>query len=232
VECLGTTGEARGRWRRFALFLSFFLLTISPWFLRNLAVFGRPVAGTTLTGYNLYRENSLLPSGDYLGFVAGAASGKAIQDLLARRHDLRGTENEAEMNSIYATEGLRIIAAWPLRYISLCAYRFLSLWFNQGVPEAYGKQPKLPDRLLVLEQAMLLLLAIMGMRRLGRESRPVVAGMGSYCLTHLLLISELRFIVPMMPLLMILSAAALAGLLGAFPLGRLPGTRVAGGQER
>ena len=57
VELLGSPVGTRSRWRGVALFGSFFLLTVSFWIVRNDAVFGRPVLGSTLSGYNLYRQN-------------------------------------------------------------------------------------------------------------------------------------------------------------------------------
>jgi hypothetical protein len=209
VELLRSPAAARVRWRGVALFGSIFLLTLSPWLVRNYAVLGHPVLGSTLSGYNLYRQNYLLPSGDYLRIVASTESERTIQELLARRSDLRGTENEAEMSAVYAREALHTIKAWPLRYLHLSAYRFLPLWFNWRVLEAYGVRSRLPDYLLGGEQALLLLLAIGGVGYLGREARPLAASVGAYSAAHMLVNSQLRYIVPVMPLVMVLGAVTL-----------------------
>jgi hypothetical protein len=203
----------RRRWRGVVIFASTFAVTLIPWVVRNEAVLGRPILGSTLTGYNLYRHSSLLPSGDYLRVVAGADSERAIRDLVARRRDLRGTENEAEMNRIYTREALTIIGRWPLRYALLSAYRFLPLWFNWGVREAYGVHPRLPDYLLMAEQGLLLLAAMVGSRRLGRQARPLVVSVAAFSLVHMLVNAQLRYLAPVMPLTMALGGAALAPLL-------------------
>jgi len=209
VAVLRPVVATQGRWRGVGLFGASFLLTLSPWVLRNEAVFGRPILGSTLSGYNLYRQNYILPSPDYLRYVAGAEGARAVQRLLTERSDLRGTENEAEVDSIYSREALRIIEAWPLRYAQQCAHRFLSLWFNWGILEAYGVQPRLRDRLLEFEQALLLACAIGGLGCLGRESWTLGASVAVYSLAHMLVSGQLRYIVPMMPLVMLMSAESL-----------------------
>jgi len=71
-------------------------ITLLPWEARNYAAFGRPVVGTTLVGYNLFRHNYMLPTEDYLRFVGPSEAKLAIKALLARRTDLQGTDNEAQ----------------------------------------------------------------------------------------------------------------------------------------
>jgi len=228
VEFLRPSVAPRERWRAVVLFGSIFLLTMSPWVARNHAVFGHPVLGTTLGGYNLYRHNYLLPSRDYLRVVAGAEGDRALRELIARRPDLRRTENEAEMNGVYAQEALHIIGAWPLRYLHLCAHRFLPLWFNWGVLEAYGVGLKLRDYLVGGEQALLLLLAIGGLGYLGCEAWPLAASVAAYSAAHMLVNGQLRYIVPVMPLIMVLSAVVWRR-----ALHHLPGSRdLEGSRER
>ena len=113
------------------------------------------------------------------------------------------------MNAVYAREALLIIKAWPLRYLHLSATRFLPLWFNWGILEAYEVHPRLPDYLLGGEQALLLLLAVLGLGHLGRESWPLAASVATLSLIHMLVNSQLRYIVPAMPLTMVLSAVVL-----------------------
>ncbi|HET6779034.1 MAG TPA: glycosyltransferase family 39 protein, partial [Gemmatimonadales bacterium] len=55
-----------------ASFALAWLLIALPWYTRNYLVFNRPVIGSTLSGYYLYRQNHILPSDDYLRFVSGA----------------------------------------------------------------------------------------------------------------------------------------------------------------
>ncbi|MBA2459930.1 MAG: glycosyltransferase family 39 protein, partial [Gemmatimonadales bacterium] len=94
-----------------AVFALAWMLIAAPWYVRNYVAFGRPVIGSTLSGYYLYRQNHMLPSDDYLRFVSGGEFVPVIRAMVARRRDLRGTENEAEMSQVYREEALRVIRA-------------------------------------------------------------------------------------------------------------------------
>jgi Dolichyl-phosphate-mannose-protein mannosyltransferase len=205
----GRSATGRSRWRGLAWFGGACLVTIAPWVVRNAVVFERPVIGSTLSGYNLYRENYQLALPDDLHYVAGREAARAIRELVARRPDLRGTENEAEMNAVYAGEAFRVIRTHPLRYIQLCAYRFPMLWFNWGYLEAYGSHARWEDHVVDVEQAVLLCLAVAGLARLGRPAWPLAAAIAALSLAYMLVNSQLRYIVPVMPLAMVLGAAVL-----------------------
>ena len=111
--------SARARLRPAALFLSTSILLLVPWTARNYLALDRLVVGTTLAGYNLYRHNSSLLTDDYLRYVGPEEGARAVEALLARRRDLKGTENEAQMDAVYREEALRIISAAPIRYLRL-----------------------------------------------------------------------------------------------------------------
>jgi hypothetical protein len=117
------------------------ILLMAPWLIRNKIVLGRPILGSSLIGYNLYRMNYMIGTGDYFRHVGGAEGLAATQALLTRRTDLMGVENEAQMDLIYRDEAIAVIRTHPKQYLLLSAYRFLPLWFNWGYPEAYGRSP-------------------------------------------------------------------------------------------
>jgi len=91
----------------------------------------------------------------------------------------------------------------------LCAYRFLPLWFGWGYLKAYGVHPRLPDYCVMLFQGLLLPLFVLGVRRLGRISAPLAAGVVAIALVHMAMMSQLRFILPVMPVVMAVSVAGL-----------------------
>jgi hypothetical protein len=183
------------------------LLILTPWWVRNYVAFGRPVFTSTLTGYNLFRHNHLLPTSDYLHYVAGAQGEEAVADLVARRSDLHGSENEAEMDKVYSAEAMRIIRAWPFRYAQLSAYRFLPLWFGWSVKEQYQVPIRVDDYLIMGEQGILLLLLAWGFLRLRLASWPLMAVLAGMTLAQVAVVGQLRYIVPAMPLALAIGAA-------------------------
>jgi 4-amino-4-deoxy-L-arabinose transferase-like glycosyltransferase len=195
------------------------ILVLAPWALRNYNVFGRPVLTSTLAGYNLYRANYLLPNDDYLHFVASDEAAEARDALLRRHPELRGTENEAQMDAIYTKEALGIIRAYPGRYLEASAQRFLMLWFDQTVSEAYGMTQTVGDLLQSLQQGCLLAAGFVGLRGRWRRAWPVAATIGAVSLSYILVIARLRYVVPLMPLVVVLSALGCAAI-GVFILNK------------
>jgi 4-amino-4-deoxy-L-arabinose transferase-like glycosyltransferase len=186
-----------------------FLLGVFPWALRNYMTLGRPIVGSTLTGYNLYRQNYQLSEDSYLRFVAGAEAAKAARDVQLGA----GSNNEVLVEDVYRRDAMQIIWKWPLRYLLLSGYRFLILWFGWTYLEAYGASPHLSDYLLMAEQAMLLVLATIGTLKLGRATWPLTLSIIAICLVHMAVIAQLRYLVPVMPLVMVLSAIGVFSLL-------------------
>jgi hypothetical protein len=189
-----------------AMFVIAWGLIISPWIVRNYVAFGRPVIGSTLAGYYLYRQNYMLPTDNYLRFVSGGEFMPVLQATLAQRPDLQGTENEAQMDSIYREEALRVIAAEPLRYVALSAYRFLMLWFNWGVNEVYGARNTVGDYLIALQHALLLGAGVLGLRRRWPHAWPLAVSVVAFSLLYMAVQAHVPYIVPVMPFLVVLSA--------------------------
>jgi hypothetical protein len=181
-------------------------LIASPWYIRNYVAFGRPIIGSTLSGYYLYRQNHTLPTDNYLRFVTGGEFVPVLRGMIARRPDLRGTENEAEMDQVYRREALHIIRAKPLRYLALSAYRSLVLWFNWGVRAAYRQQNTAGDVLIMIQHALLLVGAALGFRRLWRRAWPLAAVVVSFSLTYMAVMAHVTYILPVVPLLVAVTA--------------------------
>jgi hypothetical protein len=198
------------RLRAPVLFVATVGVILLPWLVRNYKVFGRPVVGSTLVGYNLFRHNYMLPTEHYLHFVGPDEGGLAIQALLARRTDLRGTENEAQMGAVYQDEAVRIIAANPLRYALLSGYRFVVLWFDWGVNAAYGQDVAAFDYIEMAQQLLLLIAGVVGLRNKWRFAWPLLVSIIAFTLGHMALMGRLREIIPVMPLTVSLAALGVA----------------------
>ncbi len=116
--------------------VSVFLL---PWIVRNYQVFDAFVPGSTLNGYNLLRHNHILLEDNYLRYVRAEETRSYIENLLSKRSDLRGDENEAELDRIFTAEALRIISQHPIRYLHLVLHRFLAFqWLDLDIAKTYG----------------------------------------------------------------------------------------------
>jgi len=188
------------------------VIAVLPWTVRNTIVFGRPVIGSTLAGYYLYRQNHTLSTNDYLRFVSGGEFLPVLQDMVSRRPDLTGMENEAQMNQVYLEEALQIIKAHPLRYLTLSAYRFTMLWFNWKVNEVYGKVDTVGDHIMAVQNMFLLMGGLIGLRRRLRRVWPLLVSVVSFSLLYMAVMAHLAYIVPVVPALVTLSAIAITQL--------------------
>lgn len=182
------------------------VLFMAPWLIRNTIVFGRPIFGSSLIGYNLYRHNHMIGTHDYLRHVGGPEGWEVTQALLTRRTDLTGAENEAQMDRVYFEEAFRLIRAHPAQYALLSAYRFLPLWFNWGYREAYGKEPVTTDYAIMILQGMLLILALVSLPQSFRRAWPLWGGILALCLSYMAVDSRLLYLIPVMPFVVSLSA--------------------------
>jgi 4-amino-4-deoxy-L-arabinose transferase-like glycosyltransferase len=199
-----------------AVLLCAFGLTLSPWVLRNQSTFGSFIAGTTLTGYNLYRHNHIIAGDDYLRYVRGPEGRDAFAALIEARSDLRGDENEAEMDRVYRQEALKIIGENPGRYLILSLYRALPLYTDFGINPDPDPLP-LFWQAVALENLLLLGLAIItGLRRKLLEPRvlfPLLLLVAYYTAGHMLANAKMRYAVPIMPTIIVLASDSLRALL-------------------
>lgn len=205
----GAAGQSTARrLRMVALVTLASTFIVLPWLVRNYVAFGRPLIGSSLSGYYLYRQSHMLPTENYLRFVSGGEFASVLHDMIARRPDLRGTENEAQMDQVYREEALRIIRAEPLRYLTLSAYRFLILWFNWGVKEVYRQRNTADDYLIMVQHALLLAGGILGLRARWRRAWPLAASVFAFCLLYMAVMAHMTYVAAVMPLLVALSAIA------------------------
>lgn len=188
-------------------------LVMLPWVCRNTMVFGQVVVGSTLTGYNILRHNNQVQDDVPYHYVNEDEARPVAYAALARHPELTGHEDEAQVDRIYKKEGMAVIKAHKARYLGICAFRFLPLWFNWGVNTTYGKPLGPVDYLVAFQQAMLLLLAFAGLQRAPRMAWPLVLGSVAVCLAYLMVVARLRYVIPIMPAVLLLDALALRRLL-------------------
>ncbi len=195
-----------------ALFLASVGLVVVPWVIRNSLVFGIPVIGSTLTGYNVFRMNYFIANASFSPHYVGSTEAYQAVKQLVQGRNLSGIENEAQMQAFYMKAGLQIILQHPLQYISLSIYRFLPLWFNTSVDAAYGIKPGILGFVSVIQQAILLMGIIVGMIRNRRELWPFILCLVLGCAAYMAVDAQLRYLVDLMPAVVILAASALTDL--------------------
>jgi hypothetical protein len=194
------------------LFLVVVGLVIAPWVVRNDIVFGTPVIGSSLTGYNVFRMNSIVASEPFSPHYVGSTDAYHALMQLIEKSNLTGTENEAQMQNFYMRAGLQIIAQHPLRYISLSLYRFMALWFNTSVEAAYHIQPRLKNYITTIQQAIFLIAVMIGIGRNQKKNWPFVLTLVVGCGAYIAIGAQLRYLVDLMPVVVILSALAVPNL--------------------
>lgn len=200
----------RQRWLNAGLLLLMFSLTLTPWIVRNAQTFGVFVPDNTLKGYNLYRHNHILAGDNYFRYVFIKEMELAVENALQQgiregRTDVTGDENEYEMDRLYQQEAIKIIRAYPGRYIMLSLYRLWPLLTDYGV-----RLPLTPIwQLVALENILLVgLAATTVIRRRFRPytTLPLLALIGLFVAGYMLVNARLRFMVPLMPFIMVLAA--------------------------
>jgi hypothetical protein len=205
-------------------FTATFALLLTPWMIRNYLVFGRPIIGSTLVGYNLFRHNHIVVTDDYLRYVGNVEARQAFEALLARRADLKGNEDEAQMDAVYQAEATRIISAHPGRYILLSIYRLAPLWFNWQVKDAYGYELNGLDYAIFIQQGLLLVAAAFGLRQGLRRGWPLLITVAAITLVYVPVVSRMRYIVVAMPLVAVFSAIGCLLVIYRFSKSRASGT--------
>ncbi len=211
VGCVIERRNLRGQvwnWLKPALLAAAMLgVFMAPWLIYTDMAFGQPLTGSSLVGYNIYRHNFSVGTNNYLHYVSNDEGWAAIQALIARHTDLTGHENEAQMDAVYRQEGLRIIAANPLHYVLLSAYRFFMLWFDWQVSVGFGFPMGPTQYALAALQLVLLILAFVEIRNNLWRTWPLWISLIMVTLAYMAVDSRMLYSGPLMPLVLSLSAA-------------------------
>ncbi|MBL8003148.1 MAG: glycosyltransferase family 39 protein [Flavobacteriales bacterium] len=186
-----------------------FLLLIAPWTLRNRAVFGEWVVGSTLTGYNLLRHNHHLGSEDLYRYIAADEAEPVTNAVVDRHPELGPHPNEAQVDAVYRAEGRAIVAAHRWEHIKLSLWRAVPLWTNWGVVQAYGEAWKPVDTVMLVMQVILLLLFLEDLVEEAATTWWMALLVLVFCATHMVVVCRMRYLLPVMPMVIALGARAL-----------------------
>ena len=197
-------GSAMGALVGLAVLCVAFALTMLPWILRNQRDLGRFIPTSTLVGANLYKGNHLATRGAHFW----ATDSLLTPDLRAR---LAGA-TEAERDRMLEAEARRSILAHKGEVALLTLQKIPRLWLNLG----YGRPPSRQSIALAGAHLVLLGLAAFGALWLPHDGRalsvfPVTTIVFS-SLVYLAVASEVRFVFPLIPLLLPYSALGAAAI--------------------
>ncbi len=190
------------------LSLAAFGAVLAPWAVRNKIVFGASELSGTLVGYNIYRMNYFLQQDRWVPHYVGPDEALQAIHALIQTSGLQGSENEAQMQTFYAASGLRIIRSHLGGYVLLSLYRFLPLWFDVSVHEAYGQKFGLLDGFTVIEQAFLLLAVLVSGYLHRKQFWPLVLSIVLATGAYMAVDAQLRYLTDVMPAIVILAASA------------------------
>ncbi|MBC7224402.1 MAG: glycosyltransferase family 39 protein, partial [Anaerolineae bacterium] len=206
-------------WKRAVLqgaaLLVAFGLVLLPWTWRNWALFGVLVPTSTLGGVNLYIGNYSLEREAYLAAHSAEETRRMLILTRALEMERAPWMNEAQLDLAFRERALALIRAHPWRYVHLSANRFLRLWFNLGYA---GQWPSAATWALAGGHALFLALAARGLWREGTEAArrawALVAVLVAFTLFHMAILAYVRFLFPVVPLVLVLAARGAWRLLG------------------
>jgi 4-amino-4-deoxy-L-arabinose transferase-like glycosyltransferase len=184
-------------------------LTVSPWIVRNMIVFGEPIFGTTLIGYNMFRHNAIVVGEIFPHYVGPEEAVSELHLLSDRRPELKTPINEAQVDRIYRKEAIKMIRAYPEEYVELVIYRFIPLWSNIGVLEQYGESMTFLDYLVIFQQAILLVALVFSLTKVGWQTRYLAISLALFIFSYMLVDGQLRYLIPIMPVVISISTISL-----------------------
>jgi 4-amino-4-deoxy-L-arabinose transferase-like glycosyltransferase len=200
------------RWLFAGSALLAFVLTMSPWIIRNYNLQGRFVLLSTRGGYNLWMRNNPYFIEDELKAMGVEFPPEKLDNLKYREYILGYPEftpdqGELERNAVLTREGIKFIRANPGFFLQLCWNRFKWTigWRSIGL-----KGPLLNGISLLFYGPVLLGFIIslfIGWKRL-EVTLPLWSVVGYFILFYSLTHAGLRYRLPVDPLMMLLAAFA------------------------
>ena len=199
-----------------ALAAVFFVLTISPWIIRNYKLHGEFVLLSTRGGYNIWLRNNPFYYEDELAAMGITIPEKYLADIKYKSFldfpEFSPELTEIERNRLLTEEGVKFITANPKLFTYLCWIRFKTL---------IGFQGALTQGLLYLVVGILTfgiilpaaIIAFFWKFRLWRDTIPLAAVflyfIAVYTLTH----DGIRYRLPADPFLIVLASLVFSTIL-------------------
>lgn len=204
--------------RHLALVLTFMLLTISPWAIRNFQVFGRLIVSTTHGGYTLWLANNPVYYREVVEGGAPAWDGGSLARWQAETDqnlDQREILGEVDRDRALSQQAQAFIRENPVRFMRACLFRARTFWGITPSRTA-GEGQNLP--MLWAVGGFYLALWVGGIASLVRfvRTRSLLRSPGfsmalsltlGFFLVHLVYWTDVRMRAPIMPAIAVLVAA-------------------------
>jgi len=201
--------ESRGRWRVYlpVLFVAPIVLMVGSWTVRNYECFHCPVLVSLNAGYDFWL-------GNFPGTRA-ATGNREVPGRNQEERDLRTAySGEAELDRAFFRKGIEHIRANPRRFVVLSMCKALNLWRVDPNPvtESLSTKRKL---VCIFSYGLLLPFGLYwALRNISKSpgARLVLLFFMSYTLVHAILLSKVRFRLPLDTLLVIMAVGGLGDL--------------------
>jgi 4-amino-4-deoxy-L-arabinose transferase-like glycosyltransferase len=211
----------RTPWRELLLAAAMCGITLLPWAVRNYAVFGQWVLFKTSFGLNVWLGNNPYATG-----IQYTAEGQPMQDTLspAMRNHLASL-NEAQRYSELAQQAVQWIRDHPRRFLELTVKRVWYMWWISPTYRLTTENIVEPRWFYVARswiQVPVLALGLVGGARAWLRNRVLLA----HCLWWIVVFTlpyavsvagNTRFRLPAEPMLLVLIAFGLAGIVQRLP---------------
>jgi hypothetical protein len=191
-------------WAGFLMLALAFAVTLLPWVLRNNRDLGKPIPTSTLVGSNLYKGNHLESGGAY----PLSSDSLFTEDLRLRL----ARASEVERDSILRDEAIQNIRSHKKEVAMLAVKKIPRLWLNIG----HGRSPSGKSLAVAITHCTLIALGIYGLVMIPGDTRYLalvqVTTILFTSIMYLTVASLVRFVFPLIPLLLPFSAGGLVSL--------------------
>jgi 4-amino-4-deoxy-L-arabinose transferase-like glycosyltransferase len=194
---------------RNTLFMLFaYVLTLTPWTIRNYQQFDQFIPGSTRGGYSLYSGNATLCDADFFKYLSPWEVDERVKENLDETLTDPHIRLEGLIDNALLKKSFKHISNHPLKYIALCLNRFFLLWFNVGLGIEVGLWSVVYAVLSLFLLAMALDTIIKA--RPWPDSHYLIWSLAGFVsLVFMLTESQWRFTLPLTPYILIFSSAYL-----------------------
>jgi len=201
-------------WRGLVILVAAFAASLLPWVIRNQQALGSPVVTSTLVGANLYKGNHVPTGGGY----PWATDSLFTPDLRARTAGV----SEVAKDRILRAEARKMILSHKAAVALITLRKIPRLWLNLG----YRSAPSKKSIALAAAHIVMLALAVYALFGLQPDARrlsfvPVTTVVFS-SLMYLSVACVVRFVFPLVPVVLPYSALGLIKIATGLGLARKP----------
>ncbi len=190
-------------WQKIGILMTFTILTILPWSVRNFYHFRKFVPLTTMIGSSFWDGNNPYSSGGPCEYYPGE-----VKEL-----------SEVDRDRYLTNATLKVIKENPARFLKLLGGKFVRFW--NILPNYEGFSSSLYNLVSLFSYVSVMITAIYGIflaRKMWRRFLIFYLLFASFTFTHMIFVGSVRYRVPIMPFMIIFSAYTLSWIYTKFSL--------------